>query len=1542
MSDYEEVEIEVEEEIEVTEEVEENTENENQNNYKDKENNDNNGSNINIINNNDKNEINKTNNKIINKKEAQTNSNYYINNDKETDNDSNFNEKGKNIYGGEEEYYIEELVKIIKDIEIFNLIDNKKWENKKLGYIKLNEFILNNKINENNIELFFMYIFTKLNYFKETNIILLIEGIQCIISIFNNINQFKDNNNKQITLDKKYLNIIINGLFEKIANNKIKKSYLKLLETLENNYTYKDIINSLNDELKDTNKIKILKEYALYLKNLIENKKILEKNNENKINIQIIINFTIKLSNNQNPELREISFNILCLLYKIIGTELKLYLKEIKNQTIVKKIEKEFDRIDSELNVNNNNINNININNNINNVKKVNNNINKVNNINKNINENSLKKHMSNLIPKSLIKMINRGKWNEKKEAIDFIHNVLDKENNNIPSFDLKELLNLIKEKLKDGNKNLVKLILELLSHLIDTLESHINNYSDFLIPPLLSNLSEKNIIIKQECLKCIRKWIKYQDFKIFCYYFPQLLINDNYEMRNSILDLMIENCNLIKKNYKQSFFSELTNSLLICLQDRNLTIRNKTEELMKKFHLINMDDYIKKTKSFKPEIEKLLTNNIKCIFGEEDSSYIRSETSREKTSMNQTNNKIKTLYLNNDIKNQIIKPNNLSKIKNRKLNNSVQTRNRKKELNISVDPKENKKNLVYNYKCIINGQAFGKTTNSKKNKNSSLVSSFGGYTTTPKYKKNILFAETVNNYTNNKNVKIKKMLNLVCNNTTYDSNNSIKNKKQNYIRLNLANLINNNSFEYSKNIITDGNYNEKLKIFLDNYKINKMAKEKRYDLDKKNNFLLEIQNFNFLAKLKEISKTIFSPEFYKKFFSYDSTQVIYCINKLKLIIDKNNNKNDIILKIIENIDIILKTIGFIFISNQSSSLIKCFFEFIESLIKYYIKEKHIFNDIEIKILLNILCDKLINSNNLLAANANDLIFQLYNLIGDNKTYMMLVYLIKYKNNKLKNKIIDIILKIYEKRNIDNNIISKSLKNIISLYFESDITIKNKVIIILKKIYTVLDKSDFIESFKSLPSQQKEEIIIKILGEENIKDFKEKVNINEVKRHKRHINSEQKKIVNKSKKGNNLLNKNIFMKVTYRKHNNTNILNYKEDIIINNDYNSIDKNKYHVKNYNSNIKNKINKNYSNTSKKKKGVFLNNSVCHRKMNKNNNLNKNDEIKNEINNDKIKKNLNITYNNIISNIKVLNTNNLKNSKNDKHNNINDTKIEKINDNKGKLTEEELDELLSSLYSTTQIDDGKKKMECIINIHDKIYSDYSSNSNVIIKNSDKIIDILINTIKKYFEKISDDIKSLKYLTNAFCLICNIKELLSNISYEIEEKLINLIFYVVLFNNLKDMGEKKEGLNIWRSYNSIFLRIIENCNHTNTINILIKQIAKNKDKNSKYNEYRIRCLEIIIHRMKDIYNKINVSKILFEINKMLIDLNITEEKLKDINEYNIIPIIKKLIFSIINIKKDFNKDYNEFINNIINGKDESNNIINFLINGYLNNLNV
>jgi hypothetical protein len=309
--------------------------------------------------------------------------------------------------------------------------------------------------------------------------------------------------------------------------------------------------------------------------------------------------------------------------------------------------------------------------------------------------------------------------------------------------------------------------------------------------------------------------------------------------------------------------------------------------------------------------------------------------------------------------------------------------------------------------------------------------------------------------------------------------------------------------------------------------------------------------------------------------------------------------------------------------------------------------------------------------------------------------------------------------------------------------------------------------------------------------------------------------------------------------------------------------------------------------------------------------------------------------------IKNKNIKNIKNVKNTKKEENIDIDDfdLKIEKINGDKNQLNEEELNNLLSSFIDAMKKDDQKKKMECIIDIHDKIYSNYSLNEDVIKQNIDKIIDIMIIIIKLLLEKISQDINSLKYLTNAFSLICNIKNLLSNISYQIEEKLINLIFYILLLKNLKDIGDKKEGLIIWRSYNSILLRIVDYCNPINTIVILIKNMINSEEKNLKNNEYYIRCLEIFIHRMKDIYCKIDVPKLLIEINNIFILHNITEEKIQSkkiaVREFNIITIIKKLILSIVNMEKGkFIIHYNEFVNNIINGKDENNNYIKFLIN--------
>ena len=133
--------------------------------------------------------------------------------------------------------------------------------------------------------------------------------------------------------------------------------------------------------------------------------------------------------------------------------------------------------------------------------------------------------------------------------------------------------------------------------------------------------------------------------------------------------------------------------------------------------------------------------------------------------------------------------------------------------------------------------------------------------------------------------------------------------------------------------------------LFIKNYKRKKEQKEKRIEEDIKENYYLEFHNFEKIQKIKEIMKNIFSSNFIEKIFGDSIISMIACINKIKIYID--NNINDNIYNIENNLDIILKVVGYKIFINKSSSLIIETFEMINSLLIAYKRNKIFFNDVE-------------------------------------------------------------------------------------------------------------------------------------------------------------------------------------------------------------------------------------------------------------------------------------------------------------------------------------------------------------------------------------------------------------------------------------------------------------------------------------------------------------------------------------------------------------------------------------------------------------------
>ena len=540
-------------------------------------------------------------------------------------NDNENNNINDRIKTKEEEEYIQKMMSILQTNEIENLLESKKWEDKKTGLTKLNEFIEKSSNISENLDTFVIYIKFKLNNFKETNFNIIKEGMRCFCSIFNKINR----NNQP---NKEYIEVILSGLNEKIGETKLKDVYIELSDSLMKCYSEKIIIDTLLNLLENCKKVNVLKEYAEYIDKIIEDKLF-----KVDLNVKGIINFLVNLANNSNPQLRNIACKVICHMYKFIGSDLKLLIKNIKESTL-KNIYKEMEKIDNSKKINN-------LNNNIINNK-----------------DNNKPVDISNLISSKLLKEIDKGKWQEKKDGIDYIIQIIENANKKILPDGLKDLFELIKEKLSDANKNFVRIIIQLLSSLIISLGENIKVYSKEFTKPLLLNLSDKSQLLREDCVECINKLIDNQNFEIIANFLPQITYIENSDMRYEILNLLMSNINsLLKDNYSESFFKELTKSLISFLQDKNGKIKTKTEAFIIKFKdKLKKKDYLKEIDKYKPSIAEDLKNIFDRIFPEEKTITKKNNTpSKEnKPKVNNTankNNQIKKIdLLNKKPKNNI------------------------------------------------------------------------------------------------------------------------------------------------------------------------------------------------------------------------------------------------------------------------------------------------------------------------------------------------------------------------------------------------------------------------------------------------------------------------------------------------------------------------------------------------------------------------------------------------------------------------------------------------------------------------------------------------------------------------------------------------------------------------------------------------------------------------------------------------------------------------------------------------------------------------
>ena len=1280
----------------------------------------------------------------------------------------------------------EKIQNFIIDNELFQLFDSNKWDEKKKAFIKLNEIISENinSYNNENKEIIFNFIRIKLNYFKETNFNILKEAYSCFITLFSS------------SFDKKYIDILIKGIYEKISDIKLKESIIKLLSILIENYGIKIIINQLLNLFDKKAKIVIMKEYCIFFDKIIIDYGI------DNIDIKILIDFCVNLANNSNPQVRMAASQLICTLYKYIGNDIKILIKGIKESTL-KNIEQEMEKIEVI------NMKDIKYNKSS---KNDNENINNDNNYNNSNKDLIPRVDISKYITNKLLKDIDNGKWIDKKEGIENIQKIILKANNKILINGLKNLFNLIKSKLGDGNKNLVRLIVQLLSQLIEAIGNPIKLYSKTVLLSLLSNLADKQLSLREDCQICIEKWINECGFESIAIYIPQLLKTENFELRSELIQILKNNNDKITKDFPDSFFKEIMNSYLLCLQDKSSLIRTSIEELIKEsLKFISYNLYYKEIKEFKPAIADSLNLIMDKILNEKE------------------------------IENNIDE-NNPNVLLSSTLNSN--------RLNL----KTSLNNLIYNNSNkIIAKKLSSKISNKQKNEKKILLRENASKSPTKKMSISMIMNKSQNDDSNG---IIQKITNIKSNSRTntnlrLETGSTILKKKleKNSSKKNLGSsvIIKSKRKLSSENIKSSDNK----KIFLSNYKIHKGAKEKRMEIDKKNKFCLENLIFDYIPKLKEQFKYIFNQEQISKMFSDDIKIINSSIDRIKKALIDNNTQN----KVIENLDLILKFCGWKLMLNQTPSLIKTFYELSEEIFKIYESKNYIFEKTESNILLNIFCERLTSPNNIFKDNASYYISIIANNIGMKKTFIQLLYICITKNVKLKIEIIEEINTIYSSGEIDDNYLSKAAKGIIKIYIEGDKIVRNKIIPLIKEVFKVI--GDDIWRFTGELSEKERDN----LYEELCNEYEE-----ELENESNEFNDDMEFVNNEN-----------------------DLSNFKNDVssISNNNNNSS-----YLSNRSKLICEKID-----TIIKDKKEFSS-------PNKNDNNSKKDFnspiLMKDFNNEKITS-------------KISPSNKETPEKNNEQN------LFILNNNSNQYEILSFDTLKNTLISLT-IPTNDSMINVILTVNEIIFKNFEINKNVLIKNSDLIFISFITSINNCFKLKPLPIKIIKYITNVLCKLSGIYELLSKISFDIHKKLINLVLSSVLYDNLNTSGEKNEGMIIWRTFNTIMLKIIEYCNQTDTISIFITEEKNNRITNQKLADYSARCLVKITQNIKVIYKILDIGKILKNIHEILIDFEKYQPDLQIKTEIDqmIIISIRNLLNELVRAKKEeIIIDYNKVIEN-------------------------
>jgi hypothetical protein len=185
---------------------------------------------------------------------------------------------------------------------------------------------------------------------------------------------------------------------------------------------------------------------------------------------------------------------------------------------------------------------------------------------------------ISKKLTSKLMEQFKNKDWKLRKKAGDEVEAILKGAKMRIEANGLHDLMDAMKAGMKDPNKAVVKVFINLLGLLAEALGSAVRQYTKKCLVPMLNNISDKQTLVRADVVSSLNKWKDAMGAELIINQLCPVLEVENPEGRNESFKWINENIDAIPGCDTNALVKPLT----LCLTDKSKAIRLLSEEVIK------------------------------------------------------------------------------------------------------------------------------------------------------------------------------------------------------------------------------------------------------------------------------------------------------------------------------------------------------------------------------------------------------------------------------------------------------------------------------------------------------------------------------------------------------------------------------------------------------------------------------------------------------------------------------------------------------------------------------------------------------------------------------------------------------------------------------------------------------------------------------------------------------------------------------------------------------------------------------------------------